>query len=193
MTYSSLTFISNITKLVKRKHEPHSLSRATCILARYNKEQIQRISNREFKLWTFLQGTESRVATFLAEICVISHQSRVCVYVCVLVRMYVCVNYSASSLTFASVLFSRDRIRTMINVWGDAVGSAVVYKKSKNFLETLEPLDVQSQQGEPEYPGDKRMLYVDQDHLVIHQGGATNLGYLNSYDYFNREEITTKF
>ena len=40
-----------------------------CVLAVYNK--AQRISNREFKLWTFLQGTESRVATFLAETCVI--------------------------------------------------------------------------------------------------------------------------
>ena len=34
-----------------------------CVLAVYNK--AQRISNREFKLWTFLQGTESRVTTFL--------------------------------------------------------------------------------------------------------------------------------
>ena len=32
-----------------------------------SKAQAQRISNREFKLWTFLQGTESRVVTFLAE------------------------------------------------------------------------------------------------------------------------------
>ena len=46
-----------------------------CFLVVYNKAQAQRISNREFKLWTFLQGTESRMATFLAEICVISHQS----------------------------------------------------------------------------------------------------------------------
>ena len=46
-----------------------------CVLAVYNKAQAQRISNREFKLWTFLQGTESRVATFLAETCVMSHQS----------------------------------------------------------------------------------------------------------------------
>ena len=45
------------------------------VLAVYNKAQAQRISNREFKLWTFLQGTESRVATFLAETCVMSHQS----------------------------------------------------------------------------------------------------------------------
>ena len=44
-----------------------------CVLAVYNKAQI--ISNREFKLWTFLQGTESRVATFLAETFVMSHQS----------------------------------------------------------------------------------------------------------------------
>ena len=46
-----------------------------CVLALYNKAQAQRISNREFKLWTFLQGTESRVATFLADTCVMSHQS----------------------------------------------------------------------------------------------------------------------
>jgi len=44
-----------------------------CVSAVYNK--AQRISNREFKLWTFLHGTESRVATFLAETCVMSHQS----------------------------------------------------------------------------------------------------------------------
>ena len=41
-------------------------------LAVYNKAQAQRIANREFKLWTFLQGTESRVATFLAETCVMT-------------------------------------------------------------------------------------------------------------------------
>ena len=46
-----------------------------CVLAVNNKARAQRISNREFKLWTFLQGTESRVATFLAETCVMSHQS----------------------------------------------------------------------------------------------------------------------
>ena len=39
-----------------------------CVLTVYNKAQAQRISNHEFKLWTFLQGTEYRVATFLAEI-----------------------------------------------------------------------------------------------------------------------------
>ena len=52
----------------------------TCVcvcvcLAVYNKAQAQRISNREFKLWTFVQGTESRVATFLAETCIMTHQS----------------------------------------------------------------------------------------------------------------------
>jgi len=46
-----------------------------CILAVYNGAQAQSISNREFKLWTFLQGTESREATFLAETRVMSHQS----------------------------------------------------------------------------------------------------------------------
>ena len=44
-----------------------------CVLAVYNTAPI--ISNREFKLWTFLQGSESRGATFLAETCVMSHQS----------------------------------------------------------------------------------------------------------------------
>ena len=48
-----------------------------CVLAVYNKAQAQIISKREFKLWTFLRGTESRVATFLAETCVMSHQSLV--------------------------------------------------------------------------------------------------------------------
>ena len=51
------------------------------VLAVYNNAQAQRNSNREIKFWTFLQGTESRVATFLAETCVC-----VCVCVCVLVR-----------------------------------------------------------------------------------------------------------
>ena len=46
-----------------------------CVLAVYNKAQAQIISNREFTLWTFLQGTEARVATVLAETCVMSHQS----------------------------------------------------------------------------------------------------------------------
>jgi len=62
-----------------------SLSVYVCVcvfffLAVYNKAQAQRISNREFKLWTFLRGTESRVATFLAETCVMSHQSLIFVY-----------------------------------------------------------------------------------------------------------------
>ena len=47
-----------------------------CVLAVYNK--AQRIMNREFRLWMFLQGTGSRVATFLAEKCVMSHQSLSC-------------------------------------------------------------------------------------------------------------------
>ena len=46
-----------------------------CVLAVYNKAQAQIISNCGFKLWTFLQGTDSRVAAFLAETCVMSHQS----------------------------------------------------------------------------------------------------------------------
>ena len=45
------------------------------VLAVYNKAQAQIISNREFKIWTFLPGTESRVATVLADTCVMSHQS----------------------------------------------------------------------------------------------------------------------
>ena len=49
-----------------------------CVLAVHNKTQAKIISNREFKLWTFLQGTESRVATFLAETCVMSHQFLSC-------------------------------------------------------------------------------------------------------------------
>jgi hypothetical protein len=47
-------------------------------LAVYNKAQAQRIVNREFQIWTFLQGTELRVATFLAETCALSHQSLSC-------------------------------------------------------------------------------------------------------------------
>ena len=45
------------------------------VLAVNNKAQAERISNGEFKLWTFLQGTGSRVATFHAEKCVVSPQS----------------------------------------------------------------------------------------------------------------------
>ena len=33
-----------------------------CVLAVYNKAQAQRISNREFKLWTFLHQSLSRQA-----------------------------------------------------------------------------------------------------------------------------------
>ena len=58
-----------------------SLSLSVCVrvLAVYNKAQAPapRISNHEFKLWTFLQGTESRVATFLAETCIICNVSPV--------------------------------------------------------------------------------------------------------------------
>jgi len=42
-----------------------------CILAVYNKAEAQRLSNREFKLWTIIQVTESREA----ETSVMSHQS----------------------------------------------------------------------------------------------------------------------
>ena len=48
------------------------------VLAVYNKAQAHIISNREFKLWTFLQGTESRLATFLAETSVMSHHIKCC-------------------------------------------------------------------------------------------------------------------
>ena len=44
-------------------------------LAVYNKAQAQRIVIREFQIWTFLQGTEFRVATFLAETCVMFYLS----------------------------------------------------------------------------------------------------------------------
>jgi hypothetical protein len=75
MTYSSLILYINIKHFVKRKHQPQYLARAMCLLTVYNKAQAQRISNREFKLWTFFSGTKSRVATFLAETCVRYHQS----------------------------------------------------------------------------------------------------------------------
>ena len=41
-----------------------------CVSVVWNKALAQRISNGEFKLLAILQGTESRVATFLAETCV---------------------------------------------------------------------------------------------------------------------------
>ena len=53
------------------------MARAMCVLAAYNKAQAKRISKREFKLWTFLQS-EYRVATFLAETYVMSHQFLSC-------------------------------------------------------------------------------------------------------------------
>jgi len=52
------------------------------------KAQAQRNSNREFKLWTILQGTESWVATFHAETCVMSHQVRL--FVVYLFDCFVC-------------------------------------------------------------------------------------------------------
>ena len=54
------------------------------VLTVYNK--AQRISNREFKIWTFLMGTEPRVGTFLAETCNVSpvhHRALYSVCVCV--------------------------------------------------------------------------------------------------------------
>ena len=63
-----------------------------CLLAVYNKAQAQIISNREFKLWTFLQGTESRVATFLAETCNVSPVPKLCVCVCMYVSLCIFVH-----------------------------------------------------------------------------------------------------
>jgi len=45
------------------------------VLAVWNKALRQRISKYEFKRWMILQGTETRVVIFHAEICVMSHQS----------------------------------------------------------------------------------------------------------------------
>ena len=88
-----------------------------CVLAVYYKAQAQRISNREFKLWTFLHGTESRVATFLADTCVMSHQCvcvclcacvRACVSACVRVCVYLCV-----CITYLSAMFHNNIILTI--------------------------------------------------------------------------------
>ena len=48
---------------------------SACVWFVWNKALVQRISKCEFKLWTILQGTESRVTTFHAEKCVMSHES----------------------------------------------------------------------------------------------------------------------
>ena len=81
--------------MVKRKHELQSLARVMCVLAVYNEAQAQNTSNREFKLWTFLQGTESRAATFLAEtsvcMCLIGCLcASLCVCVCKFVYLCLC-------------------------------------------------------------------------------------------------------
>ena len=60
-----------------------------CVLPAYNKAQTQIISNREFKLWMILQGTNSRVATFNIETCVMYPQS-MCVSACVRVCVSEC-------------------------------------------------------------------------------------------------------
>ena len=75
---------------------------SVCVLAVYN-AQAQRISSHEFKLWTFLQGTQSIVATFLDETCVISHQSLANMYVCVCVC--VCLSLSLSVCVCLNVAF----------------------------------------------------------------------------------------
>ena len=41
-----------------------------------NKVIAQIISNRKFKLWAIRQGTEARVATFRAERCIMSYESK---------------------------------------------------------------------------------------------------------------------
>ena len=51
------------------------------VITMWNKALAQRIAKCELKLWTILQGTESRVVTFHAETCVSSPQ---CECVCVL-------------------------------------------------------------------------------------------------------------
>ena len=73
VSYSGLW---SITVPVRRWRSTNFMCVCVCVcvcLAVYYK--TQRISNREFKLWTILQGTESRVVTFHAEACVMSHQS----------------------------------------------------------------------------------------------------------------------
>ena len=67
--------VDNVVTFYICNVSPVPMCVCVCVLAVYYKAQAQRISNREFKLWTFLQGTESRVATFLAETCVMSNQS----------------------------------------------------------------------------------------------------------------------
>ena len=51
--------------MVKRKRDPQSLTQTMCVLTMYYKAQAQIISNCEVNFWTFLQGTESRVATVM--------------------------------------------------------------------------------------------------------------------------------
>ena len=54
MTYSSLTLYIKYYKIGKNKTRTSISGPGMCVLAVYNKAQAQRISNREFKLWTFL-------------------------------------------------------------------------------------------------------------------------------------------
>ena len=91
-------FNDNINPVVRLRL---SMCLCLCVLAVYNKAQAQIISNREFKLWSFLQGTESRVATFHAETCVMSHQSLLCV--CVRARVRACVHYFRMHRLFISL------------------------------------------------------------------------------------------
>ena len=58
--------ISIWARLVRYEREREKECVCVFFLAVYNKAQAQRISNREFKLWTILQGSEYRVSTFHA-------------------------------------------------------------------------------------------------------------------------------
>ena len=71
------------------------------VLAVWNMALAQIILKRELKLWKIPQGTESRVATFHAEICVMFCQ---CVCVCVCVCVFLCV--SARGRMFTKICFS---------------------------------------------------------------------------------------
>jgi len=62
MTYSLLTpyYVKYLKPMVqKRKHELQSLAQVMCVLAMYNKAQVERISNREFKLVSFQDWIQS--------------------------------------------------------------------------------------------------------------------------------------
>ena len=100
------------------------------VLAVYNKAHAQRIANCEFKLWTFLRGTESRVAIFLAETCVmcVCVCMFVCVCECVCARARACAtsDYISALLTFGrqrnreTFIIKRDtQVYTRSDRWTD--------------------------------------------------------------------------